>query len=265
MGYDRTSAILVSLTQQQAKSLAAGQAIRLVIRTKTLEDRKSRRRRDVLSSTTFNNDLAGRLSNAWNNSNIVREAQANGESRNQPIDDLRLGDKRLRMNRDIEYVGPQKVAEELDAYFTACTEGDHRPAPGRCIAFVCLDRFLAKLVDLKKKGKKPWWHQKHLVKRVEDEFPTHTVAIADEFACRFLNRKRWGKLVNPSTAYQKFAAAASRVRPIGDEIGTADVRLERVMFDAVAEQAGGDTVYPGNLASDHLWQVVIPQRLKRIL
>ena len=265
MEQERTSAVLVRLTQRQVKDLAAGRAIRLVLRTKTLEDRKSRRRRDILASTLFNNDLAGRLSNVWNNHDIVREAQANGESRNQPIDELRLSNKGDRMNKDIQYVGPQKVAEELDAYFAACAEGDHRPAPGRCIAFTSVDGFLAKLADLKKKRKQPWWRKKHLVEKIDDEDPIHTKIIADEFARRFLGRKLWGKLVSPSTAYKRFAFVAAKVRKISAEIGMKEPDLERVMFDAVEEQAGGDTIHPGHLASDHLWQVVIPQRVKRIL
>ena len=37
-----------------------------------------------------------------------------------------------------------------------------------------------------------------------------------------------------------------------------------IIFDAIENEYPGKTVYPGNLVSDHLWKIVLPQHFKRM-
>lgn len=261
MPTNRSIAIRVDLTADQVKALADGRALRLVLSPPNTDQPNHPSSDDIVVADNLESLVA-----RWNGSEVVNNAVADGSTKNQPMDVDRLQIKRRPMQLALDEVGYDVIVEEMDAYFEACLSGYNEPDPGRNYAFKSLDGLLSRIRQWKRKGGagRPWWRRRGAAPRkYSDSDPEHTHIIADLFAERFLGRHRYGKLTNPSRAYECFARAASRVRKLAQELGVGEERVENALMDVVADLPGGGTVYPGHLTTDSVWQIALPQRLQR--
>lgn len=207
-----------------------------------------------------------RLVNAWNDDPYIT-GRARAESRNFPISDGDAVAHRATLRKAIDDVGMDKLLARMRGYMDACSDGRHiwanaaasRPSNH---GYKNLIGFLQKLILLKRKGKgSPWWMRQELT--VEDDHPKMTQLVADVFARKLLGRQKFG-LTPSNRAYAHFRNAADRVAMVAGK-NKWGLDAENVVASLIECLSGYITggVSPGNLVSDHLWMVALPQYLKR--
>jgi len=205
-----------------------------------------------------------RLIAAWNSSPVVAQAQRKGENRNKAFPRWRRKNDvaRRRFSKALEHLGVEELLEQMRVYFAACQRGEHL-RKDKNIGYIYVDGFADRLATADRKETKLWWQRgRGRPVRIKDSDPSATKQVADAYAGRFLGREHYGLLKNPSSEYERFKAAADRLRFYVERTGMEAGRALRLLLDCVGE-AWPDRAYPGHLSSDHTWKTLLPQYVRR--
>ena len=190
--------------------------------------------------------------------------------RNQPVKDTATCSRMIK--QAVDKIGLPDLLSALEGYFDCCDRGGHTAGGIKNRAYKSLDGFLRKQVQLAERGELPWWEQNNTGPAKSDEpvgddpHPELTMRVADAFAKRFLKRQQFGKLKQTDTAYRKFQIAGDWILKTAKKnpYGLSIDRVLVMLLDCIAEGYSGGSVSPGNLAADHTWRVLFPQRMSSI-
>ena len=193
----------------------------------------------------------------WNGSDFIRY-EAVDESRNNRITSGEALQHLSTLKRALKEIGMVPLLKTMSGYFEACREGCHL-VDGCNRGYSHLAGFVR--YALKNPGRKPWW-KKAAPEPYEDEHPKLTVKIADAYARKFLRRRAYG-LKNPSSVYERFLRAAHWVELKAAGWKMNENKVIRLLMDTVAERYP-NSVSPGNLSSEIVWEDYIPQNRSRM-
>jgi len=204
-----------------------------------------------------------RLIACWNNHPYMLElAKDRGdEVRNFPV--RSGGNKALisLLHKGTKFLGENGIVTSMNHYMEICSTGGH-VWEGRNRGFRSLDGFLKSALKYHRRKESPWWIKRQQARPYDDPDPDTTGFLIRVYAGVFLGGREYHPS-NPSKEYLSFIRAAGCMVQFMKEYNLTDkVEIAKALVTVVREMNEGSTTHPGHLASNHVWQIEMPQKLE---
>ena len=196
-----------------------------------------------------------------------------GHDRNRQFSSKRVAVSRPDLDRITDEIPKEELDKLIADYFKACTLGEHM-WEGKDHRYKTLSGWAKALLKAKDENGVCWWQPTPLARageragaraytRTRDPHPETTETVANIYAQLVLGKDTYGE---SDRHWAKFQGVSERVESIieaGVSVGST-VLIKAIVRCAQqqAEQFGNRTIFPGNLTTDNLWKLVLPQYLE---
>ena len=199
-----------------------------------------------------------------------------GHDRNRQFSNKAALLNRPALDRITDEIPNEELDKLMACYFKACTLEEH-VWEGKDHRYKTLSGFVKAVLKARDDDSVCWWEDAPLARtsgragtpaymRARDPYAETTKMVADIYAQVVLGKDTYG---NPDDHWAKFAGVSKRIeRIIEAGVGVSSAVLAKAVVRSAqqqAEQFNNRTVFPGNLLTDNLWKLVLPQYLEDYL